>query len=90
MIGNGGIAQNNLWIVQPGMEMEIMRGEEPLRATSTPQVSSILRLPENLPFGGQDVFEVLEKLYKLVSGILITLQSHFEGDETGLKASFKP
>ena len=77
----GGSSMYNLYQISPGMRMEIARSRQPLIVTNAPAVSSELKFPDNVPFGGKPVFEVLSELFKLVRGILVTLQSHFEGNE---------
>lgn len=77
----GTIAANNIWQTFAGQSVLIAQSREPLIITNTPGTMSELNFPDNIPFRGKPVFEVLTELFKLVNGILVTLQSHFERGE---------
>ncbi len=74
-----------LWRIQPGMTVEIARSRHQLLISNPPAVSCELLFPDNGPFGGQHALEVIGQLYRLVRGILLTLQAQFGEDQAALQ-----
>ena len=72
-------AKGNVWQIGLDQTLELARSRHRIVVTNSPAISCVLVFPHGVPFAGEPVFEVLEQLYKLVRGILITLQAHFEG-----------
>ena len=78
----GESSKYGLWHVDPGTQEVIAESRHPLIVSRPGKIACDLRFPEGLPFGRKLVFEVLSELFKLVQGVLVTLQAHFEGSET--------
>lgn len=71
----------NLWRVHPGQEFVIAESRTMVIARSKPSIEVTPALPEDLPYGGDPLFEVLGTLYRSTHSALITLYEKFKGHE---------
>jgi hypothetical protein len=68
----------NTYSFMPGTRFTIGRGIEPIEIIHEGRFSATLIFQEDVPFGGEPAIETLKELVKLVTGIIETLQAHFE------------
>lgn len=71
--------KGNEWIVPAGTEVTVATSRQMIVELDARRLSISFTLANELPFGGEPLFDVLGDLHKLVRSVLITLHTRFEG-----------
>jgi hypothetical protein len=66
------------YTLPPGNQVIISRTVEPVTFYEKGTFKATLAFPSDIPFGGKPVFETLEELLQLVTGIIETLEAQFK------------
>jgi hypothetical protein len=77
--GAQGMSYGSSFSMSPGDRISLLQIDGSIDVFEYGKFTVELGLPPEVPLGGKPVFEVLEELIQLVTGIVQTLETHFKG-----------